>query len=594
MNKTTMALSAVAVMTTATNVLADGMLKEWPAVLAKMPADTRLAVMGKSFAEQDHDWGQFVAAVELGAMGVPNPSDMLAGMGPAMQHIDHNAPIGMAMVSGPLDEGKPPMLMFVPVSNYQGLADALSTGVEDGLHMIDFGNGEQWYGKQSGKYAVLGLDQEIVSGYTGNKNAMAKFSRIAGPSAAQIARDSDWALIVDFEGLDEVVNPLLDQAEVAFNEQLEMAQAMGMGGNLEQAEMMMALYREAVEIVMEDGQCLVVGASAGAKGFRIDSNMSWRLDTTLGNMFKGGNDARDLLSRCNNSPYLLAISMDMKGFDIGGFMDTIMARLPEELQNIQSLQSSPAVKAMMEQADGSAMVIYPSPAGVLGGAALSGLATVYTGDAAKLRGSMKSMFTDMNGTEQNGVSFTSEYGENAAEIEGVSVDTYSMQMKFPPEMAQAGQAMGMMYGPGGMRGYIVPTEGGIIMTASRNKVLVRKMLAAQGNDNNGLAGDAGINAVNEMLPGNAAFRAYFSLGTLAQWVGPMAAMVMPGLDLSAMNDLPPIAMAASVEANSVRKTLVVPAPLIRAGINVAMQAQAAQMGMGGGGGGDEEEEPPLF
>lgn len=590
---TTLTMPAVVFTSTAMSALATGQQSEWPAVLAKMPANTQVAFMARSFADQDRNWGQFLTAVELNAFGIPNPSDVLAALGPALEHVDRNAPVGVAMIKGHMEDEMPPFLVFLPVSNYEGLADTLSTGVENGLNIMDFGDGDTWYARQSGGYAVLGMNEGIVSNYSDADNALARFSQLAGPSAAEIARQSDVAVAVDFDGLAELVNPLLDEAATAFNEQMQMVQAMGMGANVEQAQMTMALFREAVEIIMEDGQCVVVGASTGAKGVRIDSNMSWKPDSTIGKFCMGGHEARNLLSRCDGDPYLLAISMDLKGMNIAGFLESVMTRLPEDLQNLEMLKTSPAIEKMWGMADGTAMVLYPSPAGIMGGA-LSGLATVYTGDGAKLRDSMRSLFTDMNGKTRNGATFATEYAENAAEIEGISVDSYSVQMQLPPELAQANQVISMMYGPGGMRGYIVPIEDGIIMTASRNKVLVRKMLTAQDGEAAGLAADDQIKAVNKMLPDNAVFRAYLGVGTLTQWVGPMVAMFLPGVDFSAMADLPPIAMAAAVESNSIRKTLVIPAPLIKGAVRIGMQMQAAQMGFGPGGDDDEEDEPPLF
>lgn len=563
----------------------------WPEVMSSMPADTQIVICADNFTTLDKHWSQFVKAVELEQFGVQKPSDILAMMGPAMEHVDLNKSGGVAIVKNHWGDDAPPFMVFMPVSNYQGWAESISTGVENGLNLLDMGaggGGEQWYAKKSGSYAVMSMNNDLLSAYTPANNAVNSFQALTGTLGSDVVARNDIVAIIDFDGLNELVRPALDDMMEQVEGSMEMMGSMG--GNAEQMRQAMAMYSTIIDVLLNEGQCATIGVRSGAKGIVFDGSMQWKPDSTFTKFFKGTEKPKNLLTKFDKRPFLLAISMDLTGCDFAGLFSSLMERLPEGMQSINNPATANTME-IMKKADGLATVIYPSPAGLMGGL-LNAMVTLYTGDVPAIRDAMQKSITELNGKEQQGISFITEYAAGDAQIDDINADTYSMQMKFAPEMAQANQAMGFMYGPGGVRGYIVSTEQGLLQTVSRNKVLVRKMVASLAA-NDGLANDEQFSAFDDMLPENPTIQGYLGIGAIVGQLAPMAQMFIQGVDFETMANVPPIGFAVKMANGGVQKTVVIPAPLIKAATEMAMQIQS-QFNGGDNMGDEGDEEAPMF
>jgi len=574
-------MAAVAMTMTTPTVEAGG----WPKVMSQMPADTQIAIGAESFSMLDQHWSLFIKTIELDVLGVPNPSDALMNMGPSAQYIDKTQSFGIAFVKDQWEAEFPPLLVYLPVSDYTGWVESLSTGEENGLHLLDLGDGEDWYARHMGSYAVMGLNSELVSECKPGTGNMKKFQALAGDLGTSVITKNDIVAFIDMEGLDAVVAPKLDEMMAGFEDGLQMAQMYGGGFDIDQARSGIAYYRAALELSLEEGQCAVFGARTGTKGIVIDTAMQWKPESKLAKLFAGTKKPRNLLDRFDPDSYMMAMSIDFKGLDFEGLFSMLKERVPEDLQEFQS-NSPTSAWDIWNKADGFGFVLYPSPGGLMGGL-FNAAVTVMTGDVPAMRAGMEKTFAEMNEMEMNGITYTTEYGKDAAQIDDLTVDTYSMQMRFPPELAQAQQGVTMMYGPAGLRGYVVPTDDALIQTMSRNKVIVRKMLTAQ-NGENVLSQDATLKTIDNLFPANPAVRGYIGIGAIVSQVSPMVGMFLQGVDFDVMSDVPPIAFASSISNGGVHKTLVIPAPLIKSVSEVVMQIQQSGLMYPGG---DMEGEP---
>src|SRR5690606_4754685 len=191
----------------------------------------------------------------------------------------------------------------------------------------------------------------------------------------------------------------------------------------------------------------------GARGIGADMAFRFKPGSQLASFFPGGDEPRNLLNLLSDRPFLFATAMDLQAVDVVELANALAEKAGLDEEHAGALQGM----RIFEAADGMAMAIYPSPAGLMGGL-LNQMVTVYTGEADDLRESLRTTVTDatlmnLQQMEDLGVEVSAEYTQDAEEIDGVSVDAYTVTFTFPPGAAEETmamqQAMQFMYGPGG-------------------------------------------------------------------------------------------------------------------------------------------------
>lgn len=571
---------AIAGMTTSSSCRAD-----WPAVLSVMPDDTQIAICTSRLDDLGDHWDRLLAAIELDVLGLPSVDELIAMVGFDPLALDGDRSLGLCVRKGNWPElDDPPILLFLPVSDYtQWLASVDSEPVGDGLATFTVSGAQKLYVRQAGSYAVLGVAQDDVGNYEPDAGVSQRLQKAVGDVGRRIVDRGDLTVIVDFDGLADSLGNVVEKALGAMSE--AMAQAGQVGGD---PQKVVDMYRGIVQTVLSDASGGVFSLRVGSWGVAFDKAIQWKPESEIAGFFPGSPHARNLLSQFPANPYMLAMSMDFSSIRLGKMVERFQAHFAE--QGDEDMWSMGGID-IWKKSEGMAMVVYPPPAGLLGGV-LNQAAIYYRGDAPALRAALKDGTLAVDGKTQQGISFTTSYESEAEEIDGTAVDTYSMQMRFPAELMQAQQAISMMYGPAGLRGFVAPAEGGILQTVSRNKKLMSELIAADRDDGLGLSVDEKMAAIDKYLPDNLSLRAYVGLGTILNQAGPMAAMFLPDLDMEELLTVSPLGLGISVSNGGIEASMVVPADLIRTGIEIGMAVRDAMGGNGGNGGGGNG--PPLF
>ena len=576
---------------------------DWPNVIDQMPNDAQIVLCTRPLNRVNDDYSQFTAAIELAQLGfMPGPLDALAMVGLNTDAMNLDGSIGIAVLKNRWDNPAPPILAFVPVSNYdawigsfgaQAVADTKVSKINFGQAMGQEGS-ETWFVRPSGSFAVLGLDQSLVTGYKNGNGNIGKWQKIVGELGSGIVSRCDISAFVDFEGL----TPLLKERINASFEEMDAAignlppGVRGPGMDPESIKQMFNAYKGIATLVADEMRSAAAGLRFDANGTALDFSIQWKEGGKFASMFPGTKGkTTNVLNRFQDKPFMFAVNADTSGIKVDEFMQLLMDNLPEQM----TMGMGNTASDMWKNVNGMGMVLYPSPAGIMMGGLFNGAAIIYTGEGKALRDNMMKMMTNLNGKELQGIKYTFTFDEAAKEIAGVPVDSWTMSMDAPPKMAtQLQQSMMMMYGSAGPGGYIAQLDDGIVMTMSRNSKLLEAVINSA-RKNEGIGRNTAVRAVDGLLSPNPSSTFYIGIGAILEQIGPIAAMAMPGLkfDPETLGSIPPIAASMSIADGGIQGTLAIPSPTIKLGMKIYSDFQMANA-MNNGNGGGEDDEPDIF
>jgi len=586
----------------AITVAASTIAGDWPAVISQMPDDAQIILCTKPMNEFNDHFNQFTAAIEVAQLGfVPGPISTLAMVGVNTEAMNLDGSIGIAVLKNHWNDDIPPVLAFIPVTDYNAWIGSFNAQpvADTNLSTINFGqkfgndNGEVWYARSAGSFAVLGMSKNLVTEYSKGNGNIGKWQEVVGRLGEGIMENCDIAALVDFDGLQDQIKEGMNQSFEEMDNNFENIPAGAMQGmDPEQLQKMMQAYRHTANMMVDELRAGAFGIRYGAEGIAIDGAVQWVENGEMAAMIPGTNGkTRNVLNRMQNQPFMFAAAGDLSGFNMEKIMSIFMDAMPEQM----TMGMGNIGTDMWKHTDGFAMAMYPSPAGLMGGL-FNSMGFIYTGDGKALRTDMKNMMDGLNGKEVQGIKYTTTYQDNAKTIAGVSVDSWSMSFDGPPEVAQQlNQSMMMIYGPAGPGGLIATLDDGIVMTMSKNSKLLEALIkSAKAND--GLGNNKYVKAVDGILSANPSAAFYIGPGAILKQVGPMASMFLPGLtfDDETLGSIPPIAGSMSITKAGIQGTFAIPAPTIKTGMKIYNDFQQARVMNEGNQGNGKDEDPDIF
>jgi len=564
--------------------------------LEAAPADAHIVFVVPSLSAASDKVGALNKALGLNVAEMDNFLGKLKSEAGAINGVDDEGAmlivlpnIGAAMMG---QGDNPPMVMLVPVTDYDAFIGNYNPVTEDGskIASLTMPEGQPGYAKQVGTFAAMGPLRAAVEGYEpGGADAaqgiMAKLGTLGGRAAA----GADALAYFDLEAMAPVLTPLVDLGLAQFNQQMDQMAQFGM--DAQQVKMqkdMMAMYAAVGKLILRDASAAAIGATMADKGNGVAMTVQFKPDTQLAQMFPGGGQGPTrLLTDLPDRPYIVAAAMDTRAMDMGAIADQVLQRIPDGEANPMMAMYKDSLP-MAKQIDGMAVAFYaPQPGGAMG--ILNILQIAYAKDADKLKDLNKKYIESMNNLAvpagpDGQMKFTTTYNTDAMKIEGVDVDQYQVTMNFPPQMAQQMGMMTMILGGSGYGGYIATKDNAMVSTMVTDPNLITAGLKAVG-------GGAGIGADTrlaelrkEALPEKLAAEGYLSftgIGQLANQFLPMFGM--PPINVPA--EIQPIAFGMGVEDAGVSVHYYVPNATVKFLIDEGKKFAP----MGGPGGG-----PPPF
>lgn len=513
----------------------------------------------------------------------------------------------------------PPAIMLIPVTDYAQFVAQLGGNADEAVTrirpMAPVGD-EGAFIKKLANYAVIGPTHDQVAAFQPAQSAREIILR-AGKAGSRCLSTSDAVILVNVESLEPVIRPqiqiALDQATQELQQMPEMSEALK---RFTQAAV--SIYGDSAIALLRDTTSVVVGLDLTPQGVGLSYTAQFKEGSHLAQIFSTGAGVTDQLSTLSNQDYWLASAMNFSGVHLDTLTKDLMARFSGEEDNPMS-DLIQHVATLLQQTKGMATIYtLPDQFPMMGGSLINGILVYETKDAKAYTQSIRDYFDTMQVfldqispahlVDPNGpngqpnlnapppeVKVT--YTPDALQIDGASVDEYQIQYQLPPEVMQQMGPMFMMMGGTGQQGYIASKGPYVVMTTSRDPLMIKKALAAIGQPN-GLDSNIPLTKVRLAgLPSNTVMEGYLNLSGIVKAVNMFIAMMgQPPLEVP--QNLQPIAMAASVENHGIMARWYVPTEVIKFCKDAVDQATAKFGGQDGGPaggpppGGPQRQGPP--
>lgn len=557
-----------------------------PKVLDRVPTDVQVVVVVK-------DLGATYTRAKAMATMVGAPADQMTMMDEIIAMPGLNKEGSMAMlvssIPNPDEEAagkEPTIILLAPVTDYKQFVTGLGAENADGISKLTMkgeGQGDEFYAKDLGDgFAAISPSSEPLTSFEGKGGNAEAHAKLVGALGANVSADSDVLIVANVEKLKGVI----DAAQQQMSEQGEMIAAMA-GPQGEQLKTQIETASQAMQAFSRDASAGIVGLNFSEKGVSIDAGAQFKEGTPSGQYFQAKGNASGLLSRVPTTPFYFAMAMDtssesmkklakdmsqanpMMQEEAGGVIDTFLKQLPN--------------------VNGFAMVMGASPGGLMGGMLANTVYYVQASKPEELQAAFKSASTEMNGKTIQGITYKTTYASAASEVEGVKVDTWTMQMQPDPNNPAAmsmQQAQAMLYGMGGQpSGFSAAVDSGVVMTMSQNTPLMASALKAV-KDGGGLAADPLVKDAVSNLPENRTFEGYIGVKSLMDAVSGLMAMMGRPATYQTPASLAPVVMGGTTSQGAIRVKTFIPMPVMTAVGDFAKSMRQGEEG-------EEEEVAPA-
>lgn len=541
--------------------LASGMAMCWSAVAAPPPAldrvpdDAAVAFVMPTVQGFVTDLRTFVNRV------VPEAERADANAGLDMFHSVVNMPgmnpAGSAAAVMYMDQddgmGTPPIVLVLPVSDFAQLRESMSAEGQGPVYQGEI-TGQTMYMKDiGGGFAAVGPMPALVQEFSGNAGHMGGHVQRLGSQGQAALSANDVVMIANLE----ILSPYIKMAGAQMQQQMGMV-AMMMGPQAGQIQPMMEMVSGLMTRLADEGRTAVVGAQIDDKGVSFDSGVQFKDGTESFAMLADKGNATKLLNHLPGSDFMFAYALDASHSGVARAFQA-MAKLSEQagaqMKGVSFLE-------MVQNAKGMAGTMGSVP--MMGAGLFSNFVTVTVTDEAKQTlQTMGTAVKEANGQSAQGLKYTTTWQDAAADIAGVKVSSYSMQMMpdGSPESQQIAPMMMIMptlFGPnGGPNGFMAAVDGAVVQTMSQNTPLMEKAIKAA-REGNGLGSGEAIKAVGSHLPDNRVLEVYFSVDQVMNTAGPLAAMFGALPNFEKVEKMNPIGFGASAGDGGMLNRIYVP------------------------------------
>jgi hypothetical protein len=572
----------IALCITATAALATQAWAQLPAVMRHVPQDAMATIVIPSIDQLDRNVAAVTAALEIPAAA--SPKQMLAMMG-MREGIDFTRPVAIVIGGNVVEMGDDVVALLVPTTDYATMVGQFQPEQMNGLDAFEM-NGTPAFAKPlDGGYALVAQSADFATNYTGGMNTEA-LAQAIGAAGLAVAAKSDIYLVPNMPMLAELGMAALGEARMGMAEQLPMMAAMS-GQDPEMLMQQMEMAFDFAEQFLNEAGGAVVGVSAGALGVSMDMSTAFKNGSEMAGWFAAPGDSGSLMSRLPNKPYLFAGAADFSNPGLRAAMGKYASLMKGAMVGMPGLEGVD-MAAAVKDFNGYAFSAYQNPAGLMGGLFAGAMIYIDTENPGAMRNFVRDTMNKLANAE--GSPFTARFGEGAVEVNGKAVDSWGMTAQPDPNNPMAGQAMMMMFGPGGgPSGLLATTDSGLFVTYSQNPQTLGEALSLQGGAS--LASDRMLAQVAANLPEPRTAEMYHGVQSILEQVAPFLAMFLGPVDLMPDQPLPPIGMGLSTGAGAFHAGVFVPMPVIQTGVQGAMQIQAMQQQMEEGG--EIEDEPPF-
>lgn len=528
-------------------------LAEPPAILDRVPGEAALVVVTRDIAaagEKAKPLAGLLQGQQLPGQDFTKTTEKLL----AIPGIDPNGSVALIMTKAPDPEAEdtgeePTMLAMVPVADYAAFVQGLGGKAEEAVATIHFDENEAFARKLDAKTALVGSDRESVQGFKPLTGQMKTFQGRLGAAGWKVADTADSLIIVDaqaFKSQIEKPGGLGGQARVP---------GMGpLGGGLGGVSKTMTKVRESLA---RDGKTAVIGFSGNEAGLALDLVATFREGTEAAKVFAQNGDSSTLLSRLPNQSYYMAGAADLSAPGVRQLLADYRAEQGDEAGAPSGFD---AISKNLEKADGFAIVVGANKAGPMAGVFINTATFIATKDAKGMLEALRANADAMKEVKVGEASIKVDYRRDVAEASGVKFDASTTTIDpdpNDPNAFMAGMMMQTLFGNGrGFSQMAAATEPGLVMTMSQNTPLMSSAIQAA-QTGKGLGEEESIKAIRSQLPAQRSMEFYLGSAAILNAVKTGIEDFL-GEEIQVPANVPPVALAGSMEGGAVSLRLFVP------------------------------------
>jgi hypothetical protein len=482
--------------------------------------------------------------------------------------------------------GEPGMTLLLPIEDLEAFSKSpfmvgQGAAFDGDVLAATMPEGDTLYMRDIGSHTVAGPDAAAVRAFNAGEFGAAHESALAAAGARALG-EAGIAAVANIPLLEGVIGEFVSQAE----QQVNFLAMMGGGDAVLQS---FTAMKAAAETVRRDGSVGLLSLGINAEGLAIDLGAVFRDGTPSAATFSNEGSTAPLVSALPQTDFLVAYAFDSSGEGMQSIVENAMAMMPMG-------EGGMGIGGLFEGSTGISGVIGASPA-ALGGAGLLAKQVSYSRaeDPQSAVGAMKEMISGMNGQSMMGMTYTTEYTEGGAEVNGAKVDTYAVRSAMDPNAMGGGMMMdpamiqSMMYGmAGGPSGFVAKVDGGFYTTSSRNSELLQSAIDA-GNGGDNLGGNEMLKKVSAKLQDSRFAEVYFSADQMFNSFGPFAQMLGMIDQFEPLPAMPPVGMSARGDGHGLISRFYLPADVLGFAAQFAQQMEQDDIG-----GGDDDPTEPDF
>ncbi|MCC6679798.1 MAG: hypothetical protein IT445_02745 [Phycisphaeraceae bacterium] len=503
--------------------------------------------------------------------------------------------------------GEPDVLLVFPVSDYAAFVSNWQ-GAAEGVAQLTMPGEETGFARQIGDYAVVAEKRELVEAYT-PAGAGQQIIESLGAGGSEVLDGSDAAIYLNLEKAGPTIAAMIEQVM----QQVEANMAMSGAPSSQQAQQVFSMYAAAARAVINDSSSILLTMDVADSGIGLHKLVRIKSGSTLAGYFPGGKStAASQLARLPKQPYIFAASVDCKAIDLAKVYTTMGQQDNAAMQQMLGPAWDTAVELVGKTEVASFVFYTPDQMAMMSGSLMNVLTVVQTADGPAFVGLLRQYMEQLNGmsvpiapapTSESpapasespapasaetapaegqpsaqpaapAMTYSTTYKPGALTLSGVSVDQFQIQTVMPPEMMQQmGPMAGFVNAFMSYRGFIASKDKQVVVTTSADPQMVTNTLdvaaTAEGIGFDGAIADQRHNN----LPGNSAMECYIDLGGIASFANQFITMFgQPPLVVP--DGLPPIAMAMSVDGDTLHGRFFVPTTAVQFATASFMQLQA--------------------
>ena len=509
--------------------------------------------------------------------------------------------LAIYLANGDLEGDTPPMVVLIPVSDYQAFLGNFTNKQDEGGGITRVRLGEAAADDEDMGDEDVGDDDDIgyvmemgeYAGLSPMKELLKKPEEAItfGGVTAGMLEERDIVMYANFKTVGPMLLKHLQEGNAREQARTEIKESLAENEQFARfepvADALIDQVFDFAERFLNEAEAAAMTMDLSDQGISLGSVGQFKPDSYMANLFGSmATSDEPMLDGLPEGNYIAfggtADNREMSAKFFEDFLGPVAAKLREVEGSEKLAEYVDAIKTQITSAGEARMGMF-APSGPLGGSALFQQVAIQGGDVAALKQAQKKaaelqpeimaalMPPDMQ--EMGMMGGAAKYEEGAKEVGGVTFDKLSVDMEAQQEQGMGAMPMNMIFGPDGPTTYFGEVEDRLVTVGGLTDQQIASVIEAVKADSAPLAEDAGVRQVLEHLPEQRTAVFFFRPDELVKSGVGYARQMGMNLPIQMPDNLPPAGFAMGPAENAVQWQGFIPKDLISAMIVAALQAQ---------------------